>query len=67
MRYQFLDSIYHHPAPVALLCILYRCAGSLRRYCGESNMSASPGIVPPRDQSLTEVSLPGLSYITLVV
>ena len=63
----FLDNICHHPALVALLCSHYGCADFLRMYCGESNMSANPGIVPPQSRPPTEVSLPGLSYIILVL
>ena len=63
----FLDSVCHHLALVALLCNLYGCTDFLRMYCGESNMSANPGIVPFQDHPLTEVSLPGLSYILSVV
>ena len=62
-----LDSIYCHLAPVALLCILYECAGFLHRCCGESNMSASPVIVLLLYHPLTEVSLPGLSHVISVV
>ena len=63
----FLDNICHRPALIALLCSHYGCADFLRTYCGESDMSANPGIVPLQDRLLTEVSLPGLSYIVLVV
>ena len=63
----FLDNICHHLALVALLCSLYGCTDFLRTYCGESNMSANPGTVPLQDHPLTEVSLPGLSYIVSVV
>ena len=42
-----LDSIYCYPVPVALLYIHYECAGFLHRCCGESNMSASPGVDLP--------------------
>ena len=62
-----LNSIYCCLAPVALLCILYKCAGFLRRCCGESNMFAGPVIVLLLYHPLTEVSLPGLSHIVLVV
>ena len=62
-----LDSIYCHPAPVALLCIHYKCAGFLHRCCNESNMSASPGVGLLWDRFLAEVSLPGLSHVMLVV
>ena len=66
MLYLFLDNICHHPALVALLCNLCGCADFLRTYCGGSNMSASPGIVPIQNFPLTEVSLLGLYYIVLV-
>ena len=63
-----LDSIYRHRAPIALLCILYECSGFLRRYCGESNMSASPGIVLLlQGWSLAVVSLSGLSHVMLAL
>ena len=63
----FLDNICHCPALVALLCNLYTCADFLCTYCGESNMSANPGIVPLLYRPLTEVSLPGLSHVISVV
>ena len=62
-----LDSIYHHPALVALLCSLYGCVDFLHRYCGESDMFAGPVIVLLQYGPLTEVSLPGLSHVISVV
>ena len=63
-----LDSIYHHLAPIALLYIPYECSGFLHRYCGESNMSASPGIVLLLwGWSLAKVSLSHLSHIMLAL
>ena len=63
-----LDSIYHHRAPIALLYILYKCSGFLHRYCGESNMSVSPGIVVLlQGWSIAAVSLSDLFPIVLAL